>query len=139
LHGRVAMPESLRPRPYNVEITYMAYWANGFFGIADGSVMTLDLGQVTPDERGAFQVSLPNFTKDAATESSHRNAGLRFIARERDTGNIVSLLVPANVQSKNARDLPLKPKYPNEVIFKPVPESPQNQTTGPKPEGLAVF
>jgi hypothetical protein len=127
--GRVELPQSLRPPPYEVEITYMAYWANGFFGIADGSVMTLDLGRVRPDERGAFQVPLPNFTKDAATESNHRNAGLRFIARERDTGNIVSLLVPANVQSKNARDLPVKPKYPNEVIFKPLPDSPQNQTT----------
>jgi hypothetical protein len=125
-NGRVELPEPLRRRPYEVEIDYMAYWANGFFGIADGPVTTFDLARVTPDESGAFHVPLPNFTKDAVTESYHRNAGLRFVARERDTGNILCLLGPANVQGKNARDLPLKSKYPAEVIFKPLPESPQN-------------
>jgi hypothetical protein len=130
-NGRVELPEALRRRPYDVEITYMAYWAHGFFGIADGPVTTLYLARVTPDENGAFNVPLPNFTKDAVTESSHRNAGLRFIARDRDTGNIVSLLAPANVQGKDMYDLPIKPKYPNEVIFKPVPELPRDQTAGP--------
>jgi hypothetical protein len=129
-NGRVDLPEALRRRPYEVEITYMGYWANGFFGIADGPVTAFDLARVTPDERGAFHVLLPNFTKDAVTESYHRNAGLRFIARERGTGDIVFLLAPANVQEKILHDLPIKPKYPNEVIFKPLAESPQNQTAG---------
>jgi hypothetical protein len=130
-NGRVELPESLHRRPYEVEIIYMAYWANGFFRITEGPVTAFQLARVTPDEGGAFHVLLPNFTKDAVTESFHRNAALRFIARERDTGNIVSSLGPANVQGKNSRDLPLKPKYPAEVIFKPLPESPQNQVTRP--------
>jgi hypothetical protein len=130
-NGRVELPEPLRHRPYEVEITYMAYWAHNFFGIEDGPVTTFDLARVTPDERGAFHVLLPNFTKDAVTESFHRDAGLRFVAREHNAGRILCLLGPANVQGKNMYDLPLKPKYPNEVIFKPVPESPQNQTAGP--------
>jgi hypothetical protein len=133
-NGRVELSEALRRRPYEVEITYMAYWAHVFFGIEDGAVTTFDLARVTPDERGAFHVLLPNFTKDAVTESFHRNAGLHFIARERDTGNIVSLLVPANVQEKNWHDLPIKPKYPNEVIFKPIPKLPQKRAVGPTPE-----
>jgi hypothetical protein len=86
---------------------------------------------VTPDEGGAFQVLLPNFTKDAVTKSFHSNAGLQFMARERDTGNIVSFLGPAKEEWKNLRDLPLKAKYPTPVVFKPLPESPQNQTAGP--------
>jgi hypothetical protein len=131
-HGRVEMPEALRRRPYEVEISYMAYWAHSFFGIADGMVTTFHLAQVTPDERGAFHVLVPNFTKDAVTESFHRNAGLRFIAREHDTGNLVCLLTPTGVQGKVfAYDLPIKPKYPNEMIFTPRAESPQNQVTGP--------
>jgi hypothetical protein len=136
LHGRVEMPEHLRTRPYEVEITYMAYWAHDFFGSADGAVTTFRLARVTPDEGGAFHVLLPNFTKDAVTESFHRNAGLQFIARERDTGNIVSLLGPANEGWKNLRDLPLKPKYPTPVVFKPLPESPQMQIIGPKQEDV---
>ena len=119
-NGRVELPEPLRSRPYQVEINYMAYWAHDFFGIADGAVATFHLGRVTPDEDGAFQVPIPNFTKDVVTDSFHRNAGLQFIARERDTGNLVSLLVPANEEWKNLRDLPLKAKYPNPVLFKPL-------------------
>jgi hypothetical protein len=130
-NGRVELPETFRSRHYEVEITYMAYWAHEFFGIEDGAVTTFHLGRVTPDEGGAFQVLLPNFTRDAVTESFHRNAGLQFIAREHDTGNIVSFLVPANEEWKNLRDLPLKPKYHTPVVFKPLPESAQNQTAGP--------
>jgi len=133
-NGRVELPEPLRTRPYEVEITYMAYWAHDFFGIADGPITTFHLARVTPDEGGAFQVLLPNFTKDVVTESSHRNAGLQFIARERHTGNIVSFLVPAKEEQKNLRDLPIKPKYPTPVVFKPLPESPQKQIIGPKQE-----
>jgi hypothetical protein len=130
-NGRVDLPEALRRRPYEVEITYMAYWAHAFFRTADGPVTTLDLARVAPDESGAFHVQLPNFAKDVVTESFHRDAGLRFTARDRDTGNIVCFLAPANVQGKDSHDLPIKPKYPSEVTFKPVPESPQNQTVGP--------
>jgi hypothetical protein len=135
-NGRVELPEPLRTRPYEVEIKYMAYWAHDFFGIAEGMVSSFHLARVTPDEGGAFQVLLPNFTKDAVTESFHRNAGLQFIARERDTGNIVSFLVPAKEEWKNLRDLPLKPKYPTPVVFKPLPESPQKQMIGPKREDV---
>ena len=135
-NGRVELPEPLRSRPYEVEITYMAYWDHDFFGIAEGMVSSFHLARVTPDEGGAFHVLLPNFTKDAVTESFHRNAGLQFIARERDTGNIVSFLVPANKEWKNLRDLPVKPKYPTPVLFKPLPESPQKQMIGPKQEDV---
>jgi hypothetical protein len=131
INGRVELPEPLRTRPYEVEINYIAYWAHDFFGIADGAVTTFHLGRVTPDEGGAFRALLPNFTKDAVTGSFHRNARLQFIARERDTGNIMSFLVPANKEWQALRDLPLKPRYPNPIVFKLLPESPQNQTAGP--------
>jgi hypothetical protein len=130
-NGRVELPEGLRHGSFDVEIIYMAYWAHGFFGIGDGPVTTLHLAKVTPDEGGAFHVSLPNFTKDRVTESFQREAGLRFIARERETASIVSFLAPANVHGTDTRDLPIKPKYPSEVVFKP--ESPQGQAGGPEP------
>ena len=133
-NGRVELPEPLRTRPYEVEIKYMAYWAHDFFGIAEGMVSSFHLARVTPDEGGAFHVLLPNFTKDAVTESFHRNAGLRFIAQERDTRKMVSFLVPAKEEGKNLRDLPIKPKYPTPVVFKPEP--PQKQIIGLKQEDV---
>ncbi len=135
-NGRVELPEPLRSRHYEVEITYMAYWAHDFFGTTDGGVATFHLARVTPEESGTFHVLLPNFTKDAVTESFHRNAGLRFIAQERGTGNIVSLLGPANVERKILDRLPIKPKLPSEVVFKPLPESTQNQATGAAPKDV---
>jgi len=131
-NGRVELPEPLRRRPYEVEITYMAPWALRFFGLSEGPVPTLALARVTPDLDGAFHVSLPNFTKDRVTESFRRDAGLRFIAREPNAGNIVSFLAPANVQGTDSRNLPIKPKYPAEVVFKPV--SPHGQAGRPEPK-----
>ncbi len=130
--GKVDLPEALRARPYEVEITYLAYWAHRFFRIEDGPVTSLVLARVHPDEGGAFHVELPNFNKDRVTVSYRRDAGLQFIARELDTGNIVAFLAPANVHDNDSRDLAIRPKYPAEVIFKPAPESPANQSSGPK-------
>jgi hypothetical protein len=133
-NGRVELPEALRRRPYEVEIMYMPFWQYDFFHIPEGAAAMFRLARVTPDERGAFQVQLPNFTKDAVTESFHRKAWIRFVAVERNTGNFVCLLSPANVQGREfAYDLPIKSKYPNEVIFKPRAESPQKQVMGPMP------
>jgi len=130
-NGRVELPEALRGRPYEIEITYMAYWAHSFFRIADGAVTSFVVARVAPDESGAFHVELPNFNKDAVTVSHRRDAGLQFMARELDTGNIVTLLAPVNVRDNDARGLAIKPKYPAEVIFKPAAQSPQDRNAGP--------
>jgi hypothetical protein len=131
-HGRVEMPESLRRRPYDILIRYMPFWQYGFFHLAGGQATEFRLALVAPDEHGAFDVQLPDFSKDAVTESYHRNAWIRFAAFEHGGGDFLCLLTPANVQGGvSTYDLPIKPKYPNEVIFKPRAESPQTQTAGP--------
>ena len=129
--GRVDLPEALRSRPYEVEIIYLAYWAHRFFRIADGPVTSFILARVQPDEGGAFHVELPNFNKDAVTVSYRRDAGLQFIARELDTGNILAFLAPVNLHDNDSRDVAIKPKYPAEVIFKPAAQSPQDRNAGP--------
>ena len=130
-NGRVDLPEALRGRPYEIEIVYLAYWAHSFFRIEDGPVTSFTLARVQPDDGGAFHAELPNFNKDAMTASYRRDAGLQFIARELGTGNIVAILAPFNVKGNDPRALPIKPKYPAEVLFKPAAESPQNPKAGP--------
>jgi len=131
-NGRVELPEALPPRRYEVEIIYNAYWAHRFFRIADGPVTSFVLARVAPDEGGAFHLDLPNFNKDAVTMSYRRDAGLQFLAREPDSGNIVAFLAPVNVRDNDSRGLAIKPKYPAQVIFKPAPESVASQSSGPK-------
>ena len=130
--GRVELPEALRARPYEVEISYLAYWAHTFFRIEDGPVTSFVLARVAPTESGDFHVELPNFTKDVVTASYRRHAGLQFIARELDTGNIVAFLAPVNVHENDSRDLAIKPKYPAEVILKPAAQSPPDRNAGPE-------
>ena len=130
-NGRVDLPDALRARPYEVEISYEPVWALSFFRIPEGSVAHFILARVAPDESGEFHVELPNFNKDRETVSHHREAGLQFVAREPGTGNIVALLAPVNVQGIGFATLPIKPKYPAEVIFKPAAESPASQIGQP--------
>jgi hypothetical protein len=125
-HGRVEMPETLRRQPYDILIRYMPFWQYDFFHLAEGQATEFRLALVTPDEHGAFDVQLPNFSKDAVTESHHRNAWIRFAAFEHGGGGFLCLLTPANVQGGVSRyDLPIQSKYPKEVVFRPrggVPE-----------------
>ena len=126
-HGRVEMPETLRRRPYDILIRYMPFWQYGFFHLAEGEATEFRLALVTPDEHGAFDVQLPNFSKYAVTESYHRNAWIRFAAFGHGGGDLLCLLTPANVQGGGSRyDLPIQSKYPKEVVFRPragVPEA----------------
>lgn len=119
-HGRVEMPETLRRRPYDITIGYLPSWQNDFFHFSGGPAAEFRLGLVTPDERGAFDVQLPNFSKDAVTESYRRNAWIRFAAVEHDSGNRLCLLTPANLQGRDSKeDLPIQSKYPKEVVLRP--------------------
>lgn len=53
----------------------MAYWAHGFYGIADGFITQFGLATVSPDANGMFRVDLPYFSADAAASSSQGRAG----------------------------------------------------------------
>lgn len=50
----------------------IADWDHEFHGIADGSVTTIHIATVIPDEDGRFEIELPNFFKQTAKET-HMN------------------------------------------------------------------
>lgn len=68
LRGQIAGISEDRPRV--VGVTYVASWANLFFGIYDGMVMTIPLGSVEPDASGAFEIMVPSFTGKAGDGSA---------------------------------------------------------------------
>src|SRR5438477_8147688 len=63
LSGHIVPDALVRDTNAELVVTYMAYWAHGFYGIADGFVTEFRLATVSPDANGVFQVELPYFSR----------------------------------------------------------------------------
>jgi hypothetical protein len=74
LSGQIVTNDLVRDNNAELVVTYMAFWAHGFYGIADGFVTEFRLATACPDANGMFQVELPYFSADAADASSQRRA-----------------------------------------------------------------
>jgi hypothetical protein len=95
LSGQIVPTELAKETNAELVVNYMAYWAHGFFGIADGIVTEFRFATVSPDSNGAFQVDLPYFTADVAASSSQPRASFRLMLRDPKTWNhIASNLEP---------------------------------------------
>src|SRR5260370_8852826 len=70
LSGHIVPDALVRDTNAELVVTYMAYWAHGFYGIADGFVTGFHLANVSPDANGMFQVDLPSFTFYSEASSS---------------------------------------------------------------------
>lgn len=106
------------PQPV-VDVRYMAIWGLTFFGTPDSIVPAIHIATVPLEPTSVFHVTLPDFSKDAVTssyEADPLNARLNFMLRNAKTWNILGLLVPQGSRSQFA-DLPIRSKYPPEVVF----------------------
>lgn len=91
LHGQISPASMIQPTS-EVEVTYLADWDHKFFGIAGGPVTSIRVATAVPDQKGQFQVALPDF---------HAQAGLgdgefQFALREIKTKDILVLLRPTS-------------------------------------------
>jgi len=119
LSGQIVPSELVRDNNAELIVTYMAYWAHGFFGIVDGIVTQLRLAVVTPDANGSFQIDLPYFTADAESSSSMQRASISFMLRDSKTWNhIASNLEPGvpEFRSEN-HSLRIQSYYPSGLKF----------------------
>jgi hypothetical protein len=118
LNGRIQEPDSLRGHEYEVEIIWKSPGAMGFFGYLDGLEPTFHITSVTPDSDGSFHVQLPDLVRDPATSSFVSGLDtFAFVAREKNTGNILARLEPTDARENQRGDLRLETVYPSEVIF----------------------
>ena len=120
LSGQIVPPEFVRDTKTELVITYMAFWAHEFFGIADGIVTEFRLATASPDPDGMFQVDLPLFSADATPSSSQLRASLRLMLRESKTWNhIASNLEPEITEFRSEdRGLRIRSYYPSGLQFK---------------------
>jgi hypothetical protein len=99
----------------------MAFWAHGFYGIADGFVTEFRLAAASPDANGMFQVELPYFSADAADASSQRRASFWLMLRDSKTWNHIASNLEPEVPDLRLEEhsLRIRPHYPEGLKFTP--------------------
>lgn len=119
LSGHIVPDALVRDTDAELVVTYMAYWAQDFYGIGDGIVTEFHLATVSPDAKGMFQVELPYFSVDAETSSSQRRASFRLMLRDSKTWNqIASNLEPEKQELRlQEHALRIRSHYPDDLIF----------------------
>ncbi len=119
LSGQILPTELVRDNNAELVVTYMAFWAHGFYGIADGFVTEFRLATVSPDANGMFQVELPYFSADAADSSSQPRASFRLMLRDSKAWNhIASNLEPEEPELRlKTHGLQILSHYPYGLKF----------------------
>jgi len=119
LSGHIVPDALVRDTNAELVVTYMAYWAHGFYGIADGFVTGSHLATVSPDANGMFQVGLPYFSADVEASSSQQRASFWLMLRDSKTWNpIASNLEPEKQELRlKEHGLRIRSHYPDDLIF----------------------
>jgi hypothetical protein len=120
LSGQIVPTELVRENNAELVVDYMAYWAHGFFGIADGTVTEFRLASVSPDANGMFQVELPYFSADAADSSSQRRASFWLMLRDSKTWNHIASNLEPEVPDLRLKEpgFQIRSHYPDGLRFK---------------------
>jgi hypothetical protein len=119
LSGEIAQAELVQDGKAEVEISYLAPWANHFFGILDGFMTEFEIGTAAVSSSGHFEIALPDFNTDTAIPSSDEAASLQLSLYKTETGNVIARdLKP---QPEDLRSEPwglrIMASYPRGLIF----------------------
>ena len=112
LRGSFERPPEWRTLRVEVHVDYIAPWANQFFGIADGAVTTIGVGEAAADASGQFTVNLPVTGKDGGTP----DGAFSLILREGTSGNVLGVLHPPEPLS-SAYGMKAASEYPSPIRF----------------------
>jgi hypothetical protein len=119
LSGQIVPTELVRENNAELVVNYMAYWAHGFFGIADGFVTEFRLATVSPDANGVFQVELPYFSADDEASPSRQRAGFWLMLRDPKTWNPIAFNLKPEVPELRLEEhsLRIRSHYPDGLKF----------------------
>jgi hypothetical protein len=123
LSGQVPS-DLIEGRNAELVITYMAYWANEFFGIMDGMVPQFNIATILPEKNGILQGELPDFSAGTTMSSFRSGAELCLTLRDSKTWNPISLnLAPELAGIKfEGGCLKIESSYPGKLRFVPHPD-----------------
>jgi hypothetical protein len=116
--GRI--PSNLiRNEDTELNVRYIAFWGNRFFGILDGPVTEFQLATTRLDPDGSFLVDITDFSADKIASSYQEGSSLNLLLRDSKTLNLIAFnLSPedAEYQSEIHR-LRILPSYPSGIKF----------------------
>jgi hypothetical protein len=118
LSGRIEPLALVHKDSIELSVRFQASWLCNFFRLADCMVPQIDLGSVIPDDKGMFQLDLPDVTADPVLvryKYGENSGEFDFTLR---SGSWSAELKPAleSLQGASGR---LKPRsaYPSDLIF----------------------
>ena len=120
--GTVRLAGQIRNIPrtkkaFNVRVDYLAEWACGFFGFADCMIPQIELGTITPDRDGGFEIELPDFSADPISSAAEGGAHIQIVLQE-VRGNLTAFLMPEDVSLRTwDRGLKIVSSYPQNLAF----------------------
>jgi len=125
LSGQIVPSDLIQDKHAELVITYLAFWAQEFFGIVDGPVAEIRLATVSPDANGMFHVELPQFSEDAGPSSSKPNATLHLLLRDSKTWNPIAYNLEPDVPElrSEGHSLRIQSDYPSGLKFTAWPSS----------------
>ncbi len=100
-------------------ISYLALWANDFFGVADGAVPEFQLAIVSTNRNGMFHVELPDFSADAAAFPSRTESCFHLMLRDSKTWNPIALNLKPELSEVRSEygGLKIQSSYPATLKF----------------------
>jgi hypothetical protein len=100
-----------------VQVKYMALWADRLFGIEDGWMTTVPAGKAPVAPDGSFLIDLPDFSADPLSSGIARDAALMLFVTSLKTGSLLAYLTPPESLRTSANWLRVEHGYPAPVEF----------------------
>ena len=110
-------PAEFNPYQLDVEVSYIAPWAQDFFGVSNTAVLNLPILSVPAGRDGSFRLQLPDFSKDPLFSSFGKTAELHFYVRERSSGNLIAELKGPDSVVSPSGGMRIEANYPAPLAF----------------------
>jgi hypothetical protein len=121
LTGTLIKPDRLDGQEINVQVKYVARWAERFLGLGDGIVTDIPLGVTQgASANGAFPLSVPDLFEDPLAGAGDHPGEIQFWGRNPASGKIVAQIIPTDrLLRTRMGGLRIRKQYPDPIEFVP--------------------
>lgn len=120
--GRLTRSDHRYGREVKLQAKYVARWAQSFSGLGDEIIPDIPVGDVVylPAD-GRFRLSVPDLSQDPLAGAPEYPSELQIWVKDKTSGDVVGLLIPAKPQAIKTRmgGLKIQSEYPSEIVFAP--------------------